>query len=216
MKEFSPSAQVKLKTRIADAIRYGIIEGKLKPGQQLQQDKIAAAMGVSSIPVREALAALREERHVTYYPNCGTFVAEIDAERVQESFEIRFFLESGALSISLPKMTDEDFVEVERLMHLEMKETDANKKTQLDLAYHMALCRPSGRPHLLKLIEQMHSHVARYINLSVYLMNFRRHSEFHHETLFEACRKRDLDESISILKNHLQHASNIICKKFKP
>jgi DNA-binding GntR family transcriptional regulator len=216
LQEFGKPRSVKLKTHIADAIRHGIIKGKLKPGQQLHQDKIAAAMGASSIPVREALSALREERLVTYYPNRGTFVSEIDAEKVREAFEIRFFLESGALSLSLPIIRDEDFQEADRFFRLEATETDAGKKTEYDLAFHLALCKPSGRPHLLQLIEQMHRHVARFVNMTVYLMNFKRHPEFNHERLFTACRARDVDESVLILKNHLQVASDIICKNIEP
>ncbi len=216
LQEFSSAGSVKLKTHIADALRHGIIRGKLKPGVQLHQEKIATAMGVSSIPVREALSALREERLVNYYPNRGTFVSEIDAEKVREAFEIRFFLESGALSLSLPKMTDEDIWEAERLFRLEAKETDANKKTEYDLAFHRALYTPSGRPHLLRLIEQMHFHTSWFVNITVYLMNFKRHPEFNHEHLFMACRERDVDGSILILKNHLQFASDIICENIEP
>lgn len=205
---------VMLKSHIADAIRTAIIEGRLKPGQQLQQDKIAAALGVSSIPVREALSALREERHIVYHPNRGAFVSEIDAAKVCETFEIRFFLESGALSLALPRFTETDFKNVEHLMNLEAEETDANKKVRLDLGYHMALCKPCRRPHLLRLIEQIQSHVARYVNLSVYLMNFKRHPEFHHGELFAACHKKDGEEATRILKNHLRIASEIICSKF--
>ena len=215
LQEFSSSGSVKLKTHIADAIRQGIVRGKLKPGLQLHQEKIAAAMGVSSIPVREALSALREERLVTYFPNRGTFVSEIDAEKVREAYEIRFFLESGALSLSLPIMKDEDFWEADRFFRLEATEADASKKTEYDLAFHLALCKPSGRPHLLRLIEQMHDHTTRFVNMTVYLMNFKRHPEFNHERLFAACRERDVDKSIFILKNHLQVASDIICENIK-
>ena len=182
----------------------------------MHQEKIASAMGVSSIPVREALSALREERLVTYYPNRGTFVADIDAEKVREAFEIRFFLESGALSLSLPKISDEDIWEAERLFRLESKETDANKKTEYDLSFHRALYRPSNRPHLLRLIEQMHCHTSWFVNITVYLMNFKRHPEFNHEHLFLACRERDVDKSVHILKNHLQFASDIICENIEP
>lgn len=215
LKEFKSSGVPMLKTHITDALRNGIITGRLKPGQQLQQDKIAAAMGVSSIPVREALSALREEQHVVYRPNKGAFVSEIDVEKIREIFEIRFFLESGALSLALPKFTDEDFEEAEQLMHQEEEETNANKKARLDLAYHMALCKPSGRPNLLRLIEQIHGHVARFVNLSVYMTNFKRHPEFHHGELFAACQEKDIEKSTTVLKNHLRIASDIVCSKFE-
>ena len=158
---------VPMKVHITDTVRNAIIEGKFKPGQQLQQDKIAAALGVSIIPVREALAALEEERHVVYYRNRGAFVSEFDAEKVKETYEIRLFLESGALSLALPKIQKADFDVAEQLLNQEAQATDANEKVRLDLAFHLSLCKPCGRPHLLSLIEQIQGHVARYVNLSV-------------------------------------------------
>lgn len=216
MRNYRDSGYLSLKKHIADVIRNAIIDGELTPGLQLQQDKIAAAMGVSSIPVREALSILGEELYVTYHPNRGTFVAGIDAEKVREAYEIRYFLEAGALSLSLPGMTDKDFKEAERLMILGMEETDVNRKVELDLTFHMALCRPCARPYLIQLIEQLHGHTARFVNLSVYLMDFKPHPLFHHGKLFSECRKKDIDGAARVLKNHLQYASDLICEKYEP
>lgn len=214
LKEFKSAGTVKLKTHIAAAIRNGIIEGRLTPGQQLQQDKIAAAMGVSSIPVREALSALQEEHYVAHFPNRGTFVSEIDIDKVREVFEIRFFLESGALSIALPKMTEADFDQAGTYMHMEAEATEACHKAEADLAFHMALCRASGRPQLLQMIEQIHNHTARFVNLGIYLMNFKRHPEFNHKALFTVCRERNVARATHILKHHLEFASDLISSRF--
>lgn len=205
---------VPMKVHITDTVRNAIIEGKIKPGQQLQQDKIAAALGVSIIPVREALAALEEERHVVYYRNRGAFVSEIDAEKVKETYEIRLFLESGALSLALPKIQKADLNAAEQLLNQEVQATDANEKVRLDLAFHLSLCKPCGRPHLLSLIEQIQGHVARYVNLSVYLMNFKRHPEYNHVTIFEACEKKDVPAAAEILRNHFRIATELICERF--
>lgn len=215
LQDFQNTGAIKLKAHIANAIRNGIIEGKLKPGQHLQQDKIASAMGVSSIPVREALSVLKEERHVEYFPNRGTFVSEIDAEKVREAYEIRFFLESGALSISLPKMKNEAFHEAEQLMQLEADETNAHRKTKFDLDFHKSLCRPCGRPHLMKLIGQIHGHMERFVHLSFYLMNFQRHPEFNHKALLSLCKERKVDLATQLLKHHLDVASDLICERFE-
>lgn len=216
LQEDKPFRRTTLKAHVTDVLRKAIIEGKLKPGQQLRQDKIAAALGVSSIPVREAFSALSEERHVIYRTNRGAFVSDIDAEKVREIYEIRFFLESGALSLSLPKLRQTDYEEAERLMHLEAKETDANKKVCLDLAFHRALCRPCGRPYLLQLIEKIHDHVARYVNLTIYLMNFKRHPEYNHSELFKSCKRKKIEETTDILKQHFKISTDMICSKFEP
>lgn len=215
LQEDKSSKTTTLKSRVTEVMRKSIIEGKFKPGQQLQQDKIAAALNVSSIPVRESFSTLLEEGHIVYYQNRGVFVSEIDAEKVKEIFEIRFFLESGALSLALPKSNKEDLENAERLMNLEVKEINAGEKVRLDLAYHMALCKPCGRPYLMQLIKKIHDHVARYVHLTVYLMNFKRHSEYNHVALFESYRKKNINETTNILKNHFEIATEMISKKFE-
>ena len=151
---------------------------------------------------------------MTHFPNRGTFVSQINTSNVREVFEIRFFLESGALSISLPKITDADLGEAERYMHQEEEASEACRKAEADLAYHMALCSPCGRPQLLQMIEQIHNHTARFINLGIYLMNFKRHPEFHHGELFAACRERNVEKSVHILKHHLEFASELVSSRF--
>jgi DNA-binding GntR family transcriptional regulator len=215
LQDFKSTKPVSMKAHITDAIRNAIIEGKLKPGQQLQQDKIAAALGASTIPVREALATLEEERHIVYHRNRGAFVSEIDAEKAREAYEIRFFLESGALSLSLPNIQPLDLDAAESLMNREADANNAIEKVRLDLAFHLALCKPCGRDHLMGLIEQIHGHVARYVNLSIYLMDFKRHTKYNHATIFEACRKRDVAAATEVLKNHFRVATEIICAKFE-
>jgi DNA-binding GntR family transcriptional regulator len=215
LQEFKSTKPVTMKAHIADAIRNAIIEGKLKPGQQLQQDKIAAALGASTIPVREALATLEEERHIVYHRNRGAFVSEIDAEKVREIYEIRYFLESGALSLSLPEIQPVDLDAAEALMRREAQASDAIEKVRLDLAFHLALCKPCGRPHLLSLIEQIQKHVARYVILSVYLMNFKKHPKYNHAAVLRACRNRDVDTAAVVLKNHFKIATEVICRSIE-
>ena len=102
----------------------------------------------------------------------------------------------------------------EQLLNQEAQATDANEKVRLDLAFHLSLCKPCGRPHLLSLIEQIQGHVARYVNLSVYLMNFKRHPEYNHATIFEACEKKDVPAATEILRNHFRIATELICERF--
>jgi DNA-binding GntR family transcriptional regulator len=98
---------------------------------------------------------------------------------------------------------------------METIETDANKKVRLDLAYHMALCKPCGRPYLLQLIKKIHDHVSRYVHLTVYLMDFKKHPKYNHKALFESYQKKKIDETTNILKNHFEIATYMISKKFE-
>jgi DNA-binding GntR family transcriptional regulator len=73
---------------VADHIRNLVFTGRLRDGQRVPQREIAQALGVSSVPVREALAALQGEGVVAIEPHRGAFVNGLDADVVTEQFHI--------------------------------------------------------------------------------------------------------------------------------
>jgi DNA-binding GntR family transcriptional regulator len=83
-----PVARQSVSESVADHIRRLVFFGELRDGQRVPQREIAAALGVSSVPVREALAALQREGVVTIAPNRGAFVNGLDADVVREQFYI--------------------------------------------------------------------------------------------------------------------------------
>ncbi len=73
---------------VADHIRRLVFFGELEDGQRVPQREIAEELGVSSVPVREALAGLQQEGVVTIVPNRGAFVIGLNAEVVREQFYV--------------------------------------------------------------------------------------------------------------------------------
>ncbi len=106
--ERAPTAQA----RAVAALRAAILEGDLRPGQRVNQEAWAARVGVSLIPIREALGTLAGEGLVTYRPRRGYAVTELDLGELEEIYRIRRLLETDALERGVPHATDGD---VERL-----------------------------------------------------------------------------------------------------
>ena len=79
-------------------LRLQIASGKLKPGQQVIQDSLAASLGVSRVPLREALKVLEGEGQVTYHPHRGYFVADLSVADLVEVYRIRSILEDFYMS----------------------------------------------------------------------------------------------------------------------
>ena len=73
---------------VAAHLRRMVFEGEYKPGDRVRQDEIAAELGVSRIPVREAIIALDREGWVTVEPHRGAFVRGIDADYVRDHYEL--------------------------------------------------------------------------------------------------------------------------------
>src|SRR5678810_63542 len=81
----------------ADAIRERILRGRYPEGSPLRQDAIGAELGVSRIPVREALRQLEAEGLVTFNPHRGAIVSSLSLEEIGELFELRAEIECDLL-----------------------------------------------------------------------------------------------------------------------
>ncbi len=79
---------------VSEQIRGQILDGKLRPGERLVEDRLSTELGVSRVPVREALRGLSMEGLVRLEPNRGASVAEITSEMVAELVEVRTLLEA--------------------------------------------------------------------------------------------------------------------------
>jgi DNA-binding GntR family transcriptional regulator len=78
---------------VSDQIRGQILDGKLRPGARLVEDRLSIELGVSRVPVREALLGLSREGLVTLERNRGASVADVTPETVAELVEVRALLE---------------------------------------------------------------------------------------------------------------------------
>ena len=79
---------------VSDKIRGDILEGRFKPGERLVEDRLSAELGVSRVPVREALRGLSMEGLVRLEPNRGATVIEVTPELLRELVEVRTLLEA--------------------------------------------------------------------------------------------------------------------------
>jgi DNA-binding GntR family transcriptional regulator len=105
---FEPLPQQPRAEGAAQALRRAILEGRLAPGTQIREVHVAAALGVSRAPLREALRSLEDEGLVVREPYRGAFVAEIGAETVQEIASLRVHLEPFAVERALPRLRGPD------------------------------------------------------------------------------------------------------------
>src|SRR6476646_4798159 len=92
---------------VAAYLRSAIFEGRLRPGQRIRQEEVAAASGTSRVPVREALRALEGEGLVQLFRNRGARVARLDYPEFSELYRIREALDPLLLAASVPLLSDE-------------------------------------------------------------------------------------------------------------
>jgi DNA-binding GntR family transcriptional regulator len=136
-------------------VRRLIFDGVLKPGQRVPQDAIAQTLGVSRIPVREALIALEREGWTTIIPHRGAFVNALDEQSIRDHYEL-FGLFYGfgvrrAVERRGPSLA-EPLASIQKKI---AKTKDPAKLYQLALDFHRTVIDAANSPRLRTMLRQM-------------------------------------------------------------
>lgn len=213
MKNYNLKSQVTTSYRtlpslITHVLRETILSGELSGGVQLKQEELAAKFNVSLSALREALKSLEAEGLVRFYPNRGAVVTELSAEEAQEIFDIRLFLELGALELAIPNLTEAELTEAEGILREADAEPHSGRWGELNWRFHEVLYRSAKRPKLLSLIQTMHNNVERYMRLYLSTMHYQAKSQAEHRDLLGACKERDVKRAQDLLRKHMADASS--------
>lgn len=147
------SARPSLASEAAAAIRHEILSGRLKAGEHLVEANLAAKLGVSRAPVREALKLLRAEGLVGEEPNRGACVISLTDADVHEIYDLRAGLEARAARLLARAHRPEDAEALNRLVkeiELAASVGDAPATYAADLVFHTALLERTGNVRLLE------------------------------------------------------------------
>ncbi len=133
----------------ADRLREDILQATLAPGEALAEAAVAKRLGVSRVPVREALFTLEREGLVEFSPTGRAFVKELTARDVHELFAMRQTLEPTAARLAAPAIRKHPQALLETVAAT-AKATTLRDVTHLDLAFHELILMASGNARLLR------------------------------------------------------------------
>lgn len=205
----SPST-VELITRI---LREAIVRGTLAEGAPIRQDHVAAELGISKIPLREALSRLEGQGLVTMLPRRGAIVTTVSPEKIEDIYQTRLALEPQVLAGAIPHQTRADLDAAERLVG-EMDQRGTEQLGRLNWQFHRALYAPSGREVALQILETLHIHVDRCVRLHMALIDRSRVSNMEHRRILDACRNGDVAVAQSLLHDHLDGIRRVMAEYF--
>lgn len=138
-----------------ESIRDRILSGEYAPGHRLVLARIADDLGVSVVPVREAIRRLEAESLLIFERNVGATVAGIDPAEYRFTMQTLSIVESAAAALALPTLSAADLAEAHRI-NAEMKnclsQFDPVRFTSLNHDFHEILYRSCPNPHLLDLV----------------------------------------------------------------
>lgn len=195
--------------QVAQELRRRILAGHYPQGVKLQQEQIAAELGVSRSPVREALGQLEAEGLVVLTPQKGAQVSPISRAEIAELFELRLLVEPHLIALAIPEMTEADLNKATSIIS-EMADISLDGWGDANWRLHEALYAPAGRPGMLKLLRRTHETIGRYIRMQVMATNGRADAHREHQLILDACRKRDVGKAVALLREHIEDAGQML------
>lgn len=204
-----------LRERVLDALREAIISGDLKPGQPLIETELAASLGVSRAPLREALQILSSEGLVETIPYTGTSVRHLTRTDIEELYSLRSVLETFAIRRIIAQRNPH-LVEQLRMCFTAMlaaaESGDIKQVNNIDRLFHDTLIELSGH-HLLMNSWNVVSMRVRQV---MALLN-RRNSDlkkiaYNHLPFIEAMEKGDEEKAIALIQKHVAASGELIAE----
>jgi DNA-binding GntR family transcriptional regulator len=186
---------------IAEAIRDQICRGNLRAGEVLHQTELAKDLGVSPVPLREALRRLESEGLVTFLPYRGTIVTPVTASEVHEIHIASVALEVALLPYAIPRLTERDF---QKLYELCDELAQENSTPERVAHFYHVLLGPAGMPTIVQSIESL---VWRSVRFFPLIQLVRHESRGLHPTrreVVQACESGDVDRAKVTLTAFLQ------------
>jgi DNA-binding GntR family transcriptional regulator len=148
-----------------EELRRRILAGELVQGQSISQEQLAAELGVSTTPLREALRRLDAEGLVTLESHRDARVSSLNAEEARSLFEVREKLDPLATALAAQRRTEQDVVSIKAAL----SELEPLRSGQSDVQallvhreFHRAVYTASHNPLLMSLLEGLWDKADRY------------------------------------------------------
>lgn len=203
--------RTRTRDQVRTLIRQTIIGGELAAGTRLDEIGLAAKLGSSRTPVREALIALEEEGLVRSRPNHGFLVAPLDEQLVRELYPILAALEAAAVELGGEALR----AQVPTLKDINARlasETGRAKRYQLDRGFHRALAAPCANAQLLRLLEQHWNHARRVDGGQARGMANHEGSCAEHAQIIAVIEGGDLTRAAELLRKHWRDGQKVVLR----
>lgn len=187
-----------------------ILNGALQPGERLRIDDLARQIGVSPMPVREALHQLAAEGTITLDPYRGFSISELSAEEAKDLYSTRAALEELAAEIAVPRLDETTLSALRECVTRQSRACEAGDAAAFidaDLAFHRTLYAAAGRPVLARTIAGLINSSVRYSRANLPLPGSMDAALEAHRAILKACERRDAARAAEVTRRHTEQAA---------
>lgn len=202
--------------RVANTLAERILSGKLKPGTRIKQDELAAELGMSRIPVRDALRILESRGLVALKANAGARVVDLSLRDLEITYELRERIEPMLMAESLPNLTDGDLAELKAVYESMHGVTDLGESERLGRDFHTIVYRRHNTPQLAQFVERLWDMtlVYRHVYSKIALSTEPDIHQIEHRLLYDAIHKREVEIAQAALVLHVRRSRLYLSQYF--
>lgn len=199
---------------VADEIRVKILNGDYVPGQRLVTADIADEMGVSRMPVRDALRQLEATGLVETVPHRGTVVKDLSEIEIVELYQMRAVLEGLAARLASERADEALLGQMKTMLAMHdlraIQNEDYDTFTRLNREFHSLVWAAAGSRKLENLLANLYDACAQYRNLSL-LVPGRPDSIFNeHDAIYEAIKSHNCAEAERLARTHYENTAKAL------
>lgn len=195
-----------LTDEVADIIRKLILNGKLMPGDKINQAQLADELAISRGPIREALRLLENEGLIQHIPNRGTYVSTLSEKDAYEIYSLRAWLEEKGAELAAQNLTTGHYQLLEALIkEFEQASTlkDLDKMMRLDFQFHQLIMDQSRHTRLISMHQNLNTQLgAMFLTMATNVPIRIHQSANNHRLLLEALKSTDTERIKKAFSDH--------------
>jgi len=201
-----------------EVVRERILSTQIPPLAPIRQELLAEELGISKIPLREALGRLEEQGLLCSHPNRGFFVPALTAIEAEEVFALRLKIEPDAAAQSCRDAAETDHAAArEALAALESaSDADVRSAVVYNRQFHLSLVRPGGRAITAQLVERLHVLAERYVRKHLEPEGREARAASEHRAILEAWLARDAARVAELLTAHIASTLHDLRQQLPP
>lgn len=189
-------------------LREMVLDGTIAPGERLNEVLIAAQLGISRGPLREAIQRLSSEGLLTVISHRGAFVRTFSRQDVVELYELRSALELHAVRLACERATDEDLDELDAMLSdtESLIRSSSGHAYPQELDFHLRLVLLAGNQALMRAAQDVQRQLALARSMSAKRPMRARAAIVEHADLVAVLRRRDTEQALRMMERHLGHS----------
>lgn len=197
---------VSIRNQVLNKLRESILSNRIAPGERLYEEKLAAGVGSSRTPVREALHALEREGLLVSIPRVGYVVKGLDREEFEEIVEIRKAIECLAATWAAQRLSDSILKElkanVKKSKEL-IKRGEVKGFLDFDMKFHDLIARAAGKRRIYEMSQNLRSYMLFYRITSTHGRGVTERAVSAHERIIKALQSKDEEAIRQAIISHL-------------